>query len=168
MNENRRICLKFDFLQIPQLTCRTGFIASIKSLYSMKCRLVVANISKTAWSSVLFVGKSEKKMFLIVYITHFQIYTLSCKLEFIPGFIINFDSYEYVTFHSQILPLTKTHRHPCLVFGRNQLFVTSLLLSSSDTLSSRLRNRRSLIPPTKTTTKIVSIIKKDDYFKDDS
>ena len=95
-------------------------------------------------------------------------YTLSCKLEFIPRFVINFDTYEYVTFHSQILPLTKTHRHPCLVFGRNQLFVTSLLLSSSDTLSSRLRNRRSLIPPTKTTTKIVSIIKKDAYFKDDS
>lgn len=56
--------IKYYFFQCmfnSEPTCRTGFMASMKSLYSIKCLLVVANMSKTAWSSVLFVGKSETR-----------------------------------------------------------------------------------------------------------
>lgn len=112
----------FHCMFISEPTCRTGFMASMKSLYSIKCLLVVANMSKTAWSSVLFVGKSETRDKISLKVK-LPASPVKCNLVWV--FRQFSDTYEYVTFRWQIPLVIGNHLRLYPAAGRNRLFVTS-------------------------------------------
>lgn len=99
---------------------------------SMKFRLICWEIWNKRWNTVNTKTYMHHRSNVILF-------------EFSRQF---FDTYEYVTFRWQIPLVIGNHLRLYPAAGRNRLFVTSWPLSSSDTLSSRLRSQRSLIPPT--------------------